>query len=324
MAEKTIPQLQSLEEIELDHLIVVDTGTQTFKAEVQKLFDLIAATTPAPTRINPFVTVLTSGSGTWLRKYAFVGTGISATVGATYTHNAITYTVAQTVASGTVVYMTGSGAPLATGTLTKAGGTGDPTIIFTQVKTPNYLDVEAVGGGGGGAGGGDGGDGTDGGNTTFGSSLITCNGGLRGRAGNGSLSAGGSSAVAAPAIGTFIYGSDGAPGWFDNDATSPIAGGNGGSSPFGGGGSAGNSGVAARSAAANSGSGGGGGGGSNSTTSGGGGSSGGWAKAKVFDPDASYAYAIGAGGPGAAAGGVDGTAGGNGAAGLIIVEEHFL
>src|SRR6266404_7409448 len=76
-----------------------------------------------------------------------------------------------------------------------------PTIqIFTSgsgtYTTPanvTYISIRQVGGGGGGAGSGTGAaNGTAGGNTTFGSSFLTCNGGAAGSAGTAGTLAGGS------------------------------------------------------------------------------------------------------------------------------------
>ena len=54
--------------------------------------------------------------------------------------------------------------------------------------------------------------------------------------------------------------------------------------------------------------------------SGGGGGAGGYCELWVNAPAATYTYAVGAGGAGGAAGTY---AGGNGAAGLVIVEEFY-
>jgi hypothetical protein len=61
------------------------------------------------------------------------------TVGATYTNNAQTFTVAAFNVSGGVgtILATAAGAPSASGTLSKSGGTGDATIAFSAyVTTP--------------------------------------------------------------------------------------------------------------------------------------------------------------------------------------------
>lgn len=63
--------------------------------------------------------------------YTFTVTSANATVGATYTNNGITYTVASTITAATTLVMTGTGAPTASGTLTKATGAGDATITFS-------------------------------------------------------------------------------------------------------------------------------------------------------------------------------------------------
>lgn len=54
---------------------------------------------------------------------------VSPTAGATYTNNGITYTVVSYSSNSLVC--TGTGYPTASGTLTKASGTGDATLTFT-------------------------------------------------------------------------------------------------------------------------------------------------------------------------------------------------
>ena len=65
--------------------------------------------------------------------YVFTVTSANATVGATYTNNGHTFTVVPggTIVAGTNLWMTGTGIPTASGTLTKASGTGDATITFS-------------------------------------------------------------------------------------------------------------------------------------------------------------------------------------------------
>lgn len=76
--------------------------------------------------------------GTLSSAYTFTVTSANATIGATYTNNGVTYTVVATIASATTLLLTGAGAPLASGTLTKATGTGDTTITFSaSVDTGN-------------------------------------------------------------------------------------------------------------------------------------------------------------------------------------------
>lgn len=58
-------------------------------------------------------------------------TSANATVGATYTNNGVTFTVISTIALGTTLSLSGSGYPSASGTLTRASGTGDATISFS-------------------------------------------------------------------------------------------------------------------------------------------------------------------------------------------------
>lgn len=63
--------------------------------------------------------------------YVFTVTAANATQGATYTNNAQTFTVLETIAGATTLRMSGTGAPAASGTLTKASGAGDATITFS-------------------------------------------------------------------------------------------------------------------------------------------------------------------------------------------------
>jgi hypothetical protein len=65
-------------------------------------------------------------------QYTFVVSSANATNGATYTNNGQTFTVEGTIASGTSLKTLGTGVPAASGTLTKASGTGDTTITFSS------------------------------------------------------------------------------------------------------------------------------------------------------------------------------------------------
>jgi len=268
----------------------------------------------------PTVQRFTSGSGTYNKDYTFVITSGSATVGATYTNNAITYTVYATVSSATQVVMSGNGAPTSSGTLTKASGTGDSTLTFSQVLAPLYLEVTVVGGGGGGGGGGaSSSNGTTGNNSTFGSSLLTANGGTQGSGNGGGVGVGGSVTVASPAV--QIIGVSGGGGGGAGTGVA-MGGGLGGSSILGGGGKGSVPGNAGGDGATNSGGGGGGGAVNAATGSGGGGGAGGGLVALINNPSATYSYAV-AGTAANGGAGTSGTNGGVGAAGQIIVVEHY-
>jgi hypothetical protein len=270
--------------------------------------------------IAPNIQSLTSGS-TYNKAYAFVITSGSATAGATYTNNGITFTVLRTVSSATLVYMNGSGAPTASGTLTKASGTGDSSLTFSISRAPIYLRVRMVGAGGGGGEAGAGNAGSAGsGSTTFGSSLLTAAAGSGGGASSNYGGAGGSSgSIASPAYGTLI---DGAYGSSAGNQTSAGVrpGGAGGSSVFGGAGGGGTE-STGKNARANSGSGGGGAEGSSAGNAGSGGGAGQYIDAIIPSPSATYSYSIATGGAGGT--GTAGTDGGAGAAGYIEVTEHF-
>jgi hypothetical protein len=86
---------------------------------------------------------------TELNQYTFAVTAANATVGATYTNNGQTFTVVATIASGTTLLMTATGAPypVATGSLVKTSGTGDTTIAFSAWTRVLPVGVSASAGG---------------------------------------------------------------------------------------------------------------------------------------------------------------------------------
>jgi hypothetical protein len=201
---------------------------------------------------------------------------------------------------------------------------------YTTPAGVKWIRVRMAGGGGGGGSSGTASwnNGTAGGNSTFGSSLLTANGGSAGIGGyqtNAGSSPGGSATVSSPAIGIAISGGSGQGSGRANSANaSIILGGNGGSNPLGGGGGGGGASNAGAAGAANTGAGGGGAtSGSNvNAEGGGGGGAGGYIDAIISAPSATYAYAVGAAGSGGSAG-TSGSAGGAGAAGVIHVEEYY-
>lgn len=83
-----------------------------------------------------------AGQQAVLQTYTFTVTSANATVGATYTNNTQTFTVIGTIAAGTTLVCNGTGAPTASGTLTKASGTGDATITFSA--STNALPTSQV------------------------------------------------------------------------------------------------------------------------------------------------------------------------------------
>lgn len=277
------------------------------------------------TAFAPTVQQFTSGSGTYNLDYAFTVSSANATVGATYTNNAVTFTVYKTVASSTLVYMRGSGPPTSSGTLTKSGGTGDSTITFSAFKTPLYLRVVMVGSGGGGGGGGTAGSptaGADGTASSFGTTLLKADSGLGGGTGNGN---GGDSnsgtTLGTGPVGIAISGGFGSSGG-DGVSGAGATGGSGGVSALGGAGRGGSLGGTGQTAKTNSGSGGGGGGTVTVVDAGCGGGAGGYVDATIYAPSATYAYVVGAHGAGGN-GGTSGLGGGDGADGLVTVYEFY-
>lgn len=211
-----------------------------------------------------------------------------------------------------------------------------PTIqTFTSgsgtYNTPEgvtYLRVRIVGGGGGGSGsmtsaGSTGTAPTAGGDTTFGTVLTSGGGGLAGRGSQASGGGGGSATINSPAYGTALQGSQGGSTGETNVASVNLGGvGNGGSTMFGGGGPGGASAIAGNSPVANTGAGGGGGGAPATGITGAGGGGGGYIDAIIPNPNATYAYAVGAAGTAGGAG-TSGYAGAAGAAGYIEVTEYY-
>lgn len=284
-----------------------------------------AATNTAPT-VQKFTS---TGTGTG---YLFIVSSATAANGATYTNNGQTFTVAGAISSQTMFYATGTGAPAASGTLTKATGTGDSTITFSAFQVaatytrptspaPLYIKFRMVGGGGGGGSSGNtsGCCGSNGKNTSFGTSIAF--GGSVGIVNAGPFG-GGAASLGAGVSGLAVVGGQGSgPGTIVSGSAS---GGAGGSSMLGSGagapGGTGNVNGGGVNALANSG--GGGSGGSAGTLGGGGGGSGGYVDAIITTPAASYFYTIGAGGVGESSGG-GGSAGGSGGSGILIVEEFY-
>lgn len=218
-------------------------------------------------------------------------------------------------------------APTVTFTAPKITSYTSGSGTFSITGTPLYIRVRMVGGGGGGSGSGNQGttgSGGAGGDSTFGSSLLTCVGGGGGIAdGNGGTA--GTASISSPAVGTAINGARGSGYSLNATALAAyIAGGPGANTPFGSGGGGGPLASAGNSAPANSGAGGGGGGGSNGATfsSGSGGGSSGFIDAIIASPSSSYAYAVGASGTAGAAG-TSGSVGGAGGTGYIEVTEYY-
>lgn len=201
---------------------------------------------------------------------------------------------------------------------------------YTTPAGVAYLRVRMVGGGGGGSGSGTtvAGSGGAGGNTTFGTSLLTANGGLGGVS-NSSVnqSSGGTITINSPAIGFGTTGGDNGTCAYISPAAGPngVYGSDGAASPFGGAGRCGGgSDQLGSPAKANTGSGGGGGGmgATGGQLSGGGGAAGGYIDAIIPAPSATYAYSVGAAGTAGTAG-TSGHVGYAGGSGLIIVEEYY-
>jgi hypothetical protein len=200
----------------------------------------------------------------------------------------------------------------------------------TSPRAPLYIKVTIVGGGGGGSGSGStgtGGTGGTGGTTFFGGSLMTAVGGGGGTVASGTAAAGGTASITTSASViqlAAVTGGTALGSVYEAVSTTGIdSGGYGAASPFGGAGAGGFN-TVGNSASANSGSGGGGGGGAaaNVFYSGGGGAAGGYARALITSPSATYSYSVAAGGTSGAPGN-SGFAGGVGGSGYVLVEEFY-
>ena len=216
-------------------------------------------------------------------------------------------------ASGTIALVGGSGSPLPPTMQVFLSGEG----TYTTPAGVLYLSIQMVGGGGGGGGSGSSGStgGTSGGDSTFGSSLLICSGGMPNGGSPGSFT------INSPAYGWGVNGAAGNSG-FSSGSAGPPSSFPGGSSALGGAGAGAYTGYAGNSAAPNSGSGGSGASGSTTFTSFNSGSSGAYLNAIVASPLSTYSYSVGASGSGGVAG-VGGWNGGDGGSGQIIVTEYY-
>jgi hypothetical protein len=279
----------------------------------------------------PTVQVFTSTGTT--TGYQFIVSSANATVGATYTNNGNTYTVVNTIAAGTQLFASQASAPLSSGTLTKASGTGDATITFSSATpygsyTPTagaiYAHIRMSAGGGGGSGsatvaGSNGGTGGSGKLSVFGANMILANGGVGGAGGSLGSGAAGGTASFSGVSGFTINGGGGQGGGYNTQSI----GGMGGANAFGGSGYSVSVSAAGLGGAANTGAGGGGGGAGTSTSiGGGGGGAGGYVDVILSTLSGTYPYIVGTGGAGGAAG-ASGQTGGAGANGMIDVIEYY-
>lgn len=204
----------------------------------------------------------------------------------------------------------------ATVTATCADGTaGANNGTYTTPTGALWLEIEGIGGGGGGCGSGTtpgaAGTGTA---TTFGTGPLLSSGTATACStsnhGTGGTSSGG-----------FVNKIGGSGG--DGSGAANTPGGGGCVGPYGGGGAFGALGGGVGGAASNnSGSGGGGAGAAATLPGGGGGACGGFFRAIIQSPNATYSYAIGGGGIGGTLG-TGGAAGGAGGTGYLQIIPHF-
>jgi hypothetical protein len=209
------------------------------------------------------------------------------------------------------------------GTAGISGFSGPTQTILTSgsgtYNTPanvKWLRVRMVGSGGGGGGGGSSAqtNGVSGSASLFGTSLLVANGGGYGGA-SAAGPGGGSYSISSPATG---FGFSGGTGGL-NVGLGNMIGLYGGTNVFGGAGYGGAASGSGGNAVPGTGAGGGGAGDGSAGYSAGAGSAGGYVEAIITNPSATYSYTVGVGG----AGGSGAYTGGNGASGIIIIEEHY-
>jgi hypothetical protein len=261
--------------------------------------------------------------------------GTTASAGATYTNNGVTFTVISSVTSDVKLWTTSSGAPTSSGTLTKTSGTGIASITFTSEvplanyvlptnPSPLYLKVRIMGAGGGASGSGTSATtaGNAGGLSTFGGSMMYAQGGSGGGSAS-SLIGGAGGNASLGTLSQFGISLIGGAGHSAEESSSSDLVLMGASSPWGGAG-AGTT-TLGGSAVGFTGSGGAGAGtnGSAGLVTGAGGGAGGYAEALVTGTLLSvYPYAVGVAGAGGAAG-VSGANGGSGGSGMVWIEEYY-
>jgi hypothetical protein len=264
------------------------------------------------------------------------GTGTSLALnGATLGANALaatgTASISGNLTAGSVTF--GSTTLVATGPTFQQLTVGSGT--YTTPAGVKWIKIRMIGGSGGGGsvGSSSGPNGTAGTNSTFGTSLLTANGGGAGIGATGSFGtavAAASATITAPAVGYVLTGSSsGAPLNYENNsrATVVFTGGVGGVNTMFGAGvmtRGGNSESNGESATTygQGGNGAGGQNGQNGAASGGGAPGG--LEAIISNPSATYAYVVGAkGAGGTGATGAPTYSGGAGFDGLIVVEEHY-
>lgn len=289
------------------------------------------------TALNHMTITKFTATGTTTGYLFTISTSTTCAVGDTYTNNSNTYTVIYALSgvSGQVFYMSGASAPTASGTLTRATGSGTASVTFSanlplatytppSSPAPLYIKLRMYGGGGGGGGsfstsGSAGTAGGTGGTSFFG--LTLANGG----AGTQTAGASGGTFIIASSA-TDIASRQGGSGTAGGSTATGFgaAGGFGASTPIGGGGAGGQPGAVGNAPVANTGAGGGGGGGPTgfNNQAGGGGGASAYIEAFIVSPVVATPYAIGTAG-GAGTAGTSGSAGGAGSAGELIIEEHY-
>lgn len=200
---------------------------------------------------------------------------------------------------------------------------GSGTYTTPTSPSPLYIKVTVVGGGAGGTGSGtSAGNGAGGTTSTFGSSLLTANGGNAATY-QGTGGTGGSATITTSSTVLQIIADTGGSGQGGGQSTQFQTGGMGGSNARGGAGAGGAPTQVGMPAIVNTGGGGGGAGTNGAYQSGYGSGAGGYLQAYIISPSSTYSYAVGGGGSGGAAGGSNGAAGGAGGSGIIIVEEFY-
>ncbi len=300
-------------------------GNNTGSSAVPTAVDIAALTTKASPAAGDYCLISDqAASGAW-KKATISSVGSAGSV-TSIAGNTGAFTLANGIDNSTnQIQLTSARRTLPTQQIFLSG-----SGTYTTPANALWIRVRMIGGGGGGAGSGSASPGTGGtgGTTTFGSSVLTCLGGVGGTGNSIGGSGGAATALAGSPlpVGITLPGSDGDPSaGLPAAANDTAVGGSGGSGFFGGKGCGGGGTAPSAPTAGKTNTGSGGGGAASSSTSifpGAGGGSGAFIDAIINSPSATYAYSVGAAGTAGTAG-TSGTAGAAGGSGIIIVEEHY-
>lgn len=108
-------------------------------------FDSTGTAITTQTVWSNFDTIATIYSLVWnVKLHTFTVTSATAVVGDTYTNNGFTFTVLESITSGTTLKTSGTGTPTASGNLSRATGAGTNPIVFSSYTNADKSVVEML------------------------------------------------------------------------------------------------------------------------------------------------------------------------------------